>query len=70
MTEIEIIDRLCAIISMQSEMIRQQAFVISQANDFDEETERRFAERRQAINAEIAVVGNDRGLTSSLPTEE
>lgn len=55
---------------MQSEMIRQQAFVISQANAFDEETERRFAERRQAINAEIAAVSPDRDLTSSLPTEE
>ena len=70
MTEIETIERLCAIIVMQSEMIRQQAFVISQANAFDEETERRFAERRQAINAEIAAVSPDRDLTSSLPTEE
>lgn len=53
MTNLELIDRLCAVTEEQSKIIREQAFLIEQMQTVDQETKKKFAEKRDAVDAEL-----------------
>ena len=53
MTSIELIDRLCAVVEAQAKIIREQALFIEQMQTVDQETKEKFAEKRDAADAEL-----------------
>ena len=58
MNALEIIDRLCAVVEEQASIIRDQQFLINQMSAVDEEEKRKFAEKRDAVDAELESIGN------------
>lgn len=57
MNNLELIDRLCAVVEMQSAIIRQQAFFIEEQLAVDTAIKGEFAEQRNKIDGEIASLG-------------
>lgn len=53
MTNIEIIDRLCAVVEAQSAIIRKQAFFIGEQLAVNEEIKKEFAMQCDAVDDEI-----------------
>ena len=54
----EILDRLCAVVEMQASIIREQGLFINQMSAVNEEDKRKFAEKRDAVDAELESIGN------------
>ena len=54
----ELLDRLCAVVEMQASIIREQGLFINQMSAVDEEDKRKFAEKRDAVDAELESIGN------------
>lgn len=57
MNNLELIDRLCAVVEMQSAIIREQAFFIEEQLTVDTAIKGEFAEKRNRIDGEIASLG-------------
>ena len=53
MNRLELIDRLCAICEMQSEIIREQATFIEEQLSVDDAIKKRYAARRSIVETEI-----------------
>lgn len=52
-TALELIDRLCAVAEAQARIIREQAYLIENCLVIDTETEKKFADLRQPVDAEL-----------------
>lgn len=53
MTKLELIDRLCAIVEMQSRIIREQAIFIEEQISVDQALKEHFAKKRDEIDSEL-----------------
>ncbi len=62
MAQIETIERLCAIVQAQSEIIREQALVIEEWLAVDDALRVSLAAEREAVDAEIADCGKEEDL--------
>ncbi|MBQ9229094.1 MAG: hypothetical protein IJ168_09735 [Eubacterium sp.] len=58
----EIIDRLCAVVQTQADIIREQSVFIEEQLTVDEAIKQNFADKRQAVDAEVAQI--ESGLSS------
>ena len=58
----EIIDRLCAVVQTQADIIREQSVFIEEQLTVDEAITHNFADKRQAVDAEVAQI--ESGLSS------
>lgn len=58
MTNLEIIERLCAVVDEQSKIIKEQATFIEEQHSVDEANKAEFAEKRAKIYAEIDEIYN------------
>ena len=54
MNRLELIDRLCAIMEMQSEIIREQETFIEEHLAVDDAVKKRYAAKRSIVETEIA----------------
>lgn len=53
---IEIVDRLCAVIKTQAEIIREQALFIEEQETVDEAIKQKFADKQETVDAELAQI--------------
>lgn len=53
MSNLEIIDRLCAFTQAQSDIIREQATFIEEQLTVDAEIKKRFADKRKTVDDEL-----------------
>lgn len=56
MNALELIDRLCTVTTKLADIVRDQAQFIEQMEDVDQETKRRFAEKRAAADEELDLI--------------
>ena len=56
MSNLEIIDRLCAVTQAQSDIIREQATFIEEQLTVDAEIKKQFAEKRKAVDDELDLI--------------
>lgn len=56
MSEIEIIDRLCAVTQMQSEIIKAQAMYIREELDINSHIKHEFADMRATADKQLAEI--------------
>lgn len=56
MTQLEIIDRLCAVVEAQSDIIRKQAFFIEEQLAVDEAIKNEFAKQRESVDNELDIL--------------
>ena len=56
MNKLELIDRLCAVVEMQSASIREQAFFIEEQLAVDDEIKKGFEKKREAIDDKLDVL--------------
>ena len=57
MSNIEVIDCLCAVVEMQSAIIKKQAFFIEEQLTVDDEIKEGFRREREAIDSKLDVLG-------------
>lgn len=53
MNDLEVIDKLCAIIGAQADIIREQALFIDEHLSVDEEAKKTYADKRSELEGEI-----------------
>ncbi len=68
MAEVEIIERLCAIVRAQSEIIQEQALVIEEQLAIDDALSGSLAVKREAVEAMIADCGKEEELRWMSPS--
>lgn len=56
MNTLETIDRLCAVVREQADIIREQALFIEEQLTVDEATRGKFVEKREAVDSELALI--------------
>lgn len=57
MSNIEVIDCLCAVVEMQSAIIKKQAFFIEEQLTVDDEIKESFRRECEAIDSKLNVLG-------------
>ena len=65
MTNLEIIERLCAVVEEQSKIIKKQAIFIEEQCSVDEEIKSKFIEGCTAIDDKISNIYKDTAITIS-----
>lgn len=65
MSNLEIIDRLCAVTNLQSDIIKEQATFIEEQLAVDAEIKKRFADKRKTADEELDAI--ECGLRPFLP---
>lgn len=56
MNSTELIDRLCAVVEEQAEIIRKQALFIEEQLAVDEEVKKQFAAQRDDVDTELDLI--------------
>ena len=67
MSNLEIIDRLCAVTQAQSDIIREQATFIEEQLTVDAEIKKQFADKRKAVDDELDAL--EYGMRTLLPEQ-
>ena len=67
MSNLEIIDRLCAVTQAQSDIIREQATFIEEQLTVDAEIKKQFSDKRKAVDDELDLL--EYGLRTLLPEQ-